>query len=1048
MTRVRYDASLFDDEPAQVEPVAGARPGRVKFDESLFESPDFSNVQSGVASSANADAGPRRADFGNVRSNNPANIMGPEEAPWNTHPRLNRPVSITMPPPRTWGEAITDRGRGMVATVSDIAGGLAEETSKEYAFPGQRLLSQVYGVLGRFGSDQAQAAHDTIESAAQRDNYATAFADSSRELSDLMRSGQSDREQFNHRELAAANEAGSVELLKYLATHPQVAGALASDSMPYMYAGGAVGKALRTANAGKTAAVGGALTTEAALAANAAADGARQQIRNLTDDQLADLPDFEQLRTKYGTQGARHVLAERAANVTGAVSAVSNALVLGGTAKLQTIERIAGAGAPTGSRIVNAGKTAGAEMLQEAPQGFGDQFAQNVGVSGVDPTVGLSEGLGQAAIFESAAAAPVGAATGFLARPKQQVRTGDPQVDAGAKAAADALRRKLDAADKELAATVAAAPAPTVEATEAPTAAVQPSVAQTPPAPAQAATAAPSPAIEALETAPAAAQQPAVQPATGPQAILVRAARKAFDQRARVALDTARSAAGDPQAQMGETETQALVQSVAQEFGVAPDEILRDRAQPAAPQPAVEQPAVELAPAPSQPEPVMAAEPEPAQQPAPQRPSKRRDPRQYPEDYGLPPRSSGLYDDLLDFAAANGGLDRDAWAAEGVDPATWGERVKRNHDPGRSRSQAVRARQQNMRRGQPIFRRGGGMTPDQFREKAQEAGYFPAEDPNAPPVLGTDEVLQAVMGSLNQGERHLTQEGQGYDKQIEGIERQRDDEFRAEQEAASDAALAAEVGVTPDELKARVSAEYNPDMLPAELGALSGQDVADALTYTELVDRAMAHGATDQEIDAATLSFVPGGDVEGQIARNLWRLIDNLQGRTNADDQGTTQEDAGGVPQAGERASQSVPAGLQPAEGGPGQAEAPLRSGRGADLFAAPTTGEEVRARSEAVDERLRGAGTAATMRQGAGDLFAGPRPEQTRIPDAAPEATGELEVTMTEAGKAKAADTLIRIDAEVDGQKLVVTGRADRLIAQGQKRVANLRNLLNCVRN
>lgn len=1052
MTRVRYDASLFDDEPAQAAPVAGARPGRIKFDESLFESPDFGNVKSGVASTANANAGPRRADFGNVRSNAPANIMGPEEAPWNTHPRLNRPVSITAPPPRTWTEAGLDRGLAIGRSALGIGRAFVEEDAKKYPFPGARLLSQVGALAGRAGWDKAKEVSDWIEANVDRENFSDQLALKIQEMEGDAGAQQSDREKFNQQALGTAWSGGILETAKYLADNPGQALSLGVDSIPYFAAGGGAGAALRTAGASTKLATAGALGAEVGLTSMAAKQQARDEVLQMPLDELASVPDFDDLARKHGPSQARQILAERAANVAAISQAVIGSVTAGATSRLAAFERAAaGAGREAGKGAWRAGAEGFAkEAVQEGTQGAGEQLSQNIGVSGVDSARGLTEGVGASALIEAAAGAPTGAVAGFMEPTTQKVRTGDPKVDAGAKAAADALRRKLDAADKELAATVAAAPAPTVEATEAPTAAVQPTVAQPSPTPAQAATAAPAPAIEGIESAPGAAQQPAVQPATGPQALLVRAARKAFDQRARVALDAARSAAGDPQAQMGEAETQALVQSVAQEFGVAPDEILRDRTQAAAPapQPVVEQPAVEQSPAPAQPEPVMAAEPESAPQPAQAPPSKRRDPRQYPEDYGLPPRSSGLYDDLLDFAAANGGLDRDAWAAEGVDPATWGQREKRRHDPGRSRSQAVRARQNNMRRGQPIFRRGGGMTPDQFREKAQEAGYFPAEDPNAPPTLDANDVLQAVMGSLNQGERHLTLEGQGYDRQIEGIERQRDDELRQEQLDASDAALAAEVGLTPDELKARVSAEYTPDMLPAELGTLSGQDVADALTYTELVDRAIAHGATDEDIDAASIPFDGEGNTESQIARNLWRLIDNLQGRTNADDQGTAQEDARGVPQAGAGARQSVPERLQPAEGGPRQAEAPLRSGRGADLFAAPTTGEEVRARSEAVDERLRGAGTAATMRQGAGDLFAGPRPEQTRIPDAAPETTGELEVTMTEEGKAKAADTLIRIDAEVDGQKLVVTGRADRLIAQGQKRVANLRNLLNCVRN
>ena len=52
------------------------------------------------------------------------------------------------------------------------------------------------------------------------------------------------------------------------------------------------------------------------------------------------------------------------------------------------------------------------------------------------------------------------------------------------------------------------------------------------------------------------------------------------------------------------------------------------------------------------------------------------------------------------------------------------------------------------------------------------------------------------------------------------------------------------------------------------------------------------------------------------------------------------------------------------------------------DLFGAPTTRESIEAAARAKDAKRNGTGTGATMREGAGELFAGPRPEQGSLVD------------------------------------------------------------------
>lgn len=63
-------------------------------------------------------------------------------------------------------------------------------------------------------------------------------------------------------------------------------------------------------------------------------------------------------------------------------------------------------------------------------------------------------------------------------------------------------------------------------------------------------------------------------------------------------------------------------------------------------------------------------------------------------------------DSLLVAAAKSGGLNREAWEAEGIDPATFKDSGINNRVFGR-----------------PSFRKGSGMTPDQLAELASQLGY-------------------------------------------------------------------------------------------------------------------------------------------------------------------------------------------------------------------------------------------------------------------------------------------------------------------------------------
>ena len=76
------------------------------------------------------------------------------------------------------------------------------------------------------------------------------------------------------------------------------------------------------------------------------------------------------------------------------------------------------------------------------------------------------------------------------------------------------------------------------------------------------------------------------------------------------------------------------------------------------------------------------------------------------------------------------GLNREAWAREGVDPAQFTLRHGISY----------------------LFRKEGGLTPSELREQLQQDGFLPQDQPNAPPVVGDDDAIDLVFRALA-GER-------------------------------------------------------------------------------------------------------------------------------------------------------------------------------------------------------------------------------------------------------------------------------------------------------
>lgn len=111
-------------------------------------------------------------------------------------------------------------------------------------------------------------------------------------------------------------------------------------------------------------------------------------------------------------------------------------------------------------------------------------------------------------------------------------------------------------------------------------------------------------------------------------------------------------------------------------------------------------------------------------------------------------------DNIIIAAAKMGGLDKDAWAAEGVDPAEF--RAEENAYGSR---RAFRA---------------GGMTPDEATEWAGELGFVPVDEHGKPEVHAA---LDAIMATLG-GDPVFTAEGAQFAGEAEEYQRQLDEQSR------------------------------------------------------------------------------------------------------------------------------------------------------------------------------------------------------------------------------------------------------------------------------
>lgn len=147
-----------------------------------------------------------------------------------------------------------------------------------------------------------------------------------------------------------------------------------------------------------------------------------------------------------------------------------------------------------------------------------------------------------------------------------------------------------------------------------------------------------------------------------------------------------------------------------------------------------------------------------------------------------------------------------------------------------------------------------------------------------------------------------------------------------------------------------------------EIGDVDDATADEALALDDLVHRAYAAGAEPEAILGATFDGTPA-----EQARALWRMIAELETTDGADTEATQRRDTG-RPEPREERRSPRPQPSQPAAG----------------LFGAPSSREVVDAEARRRDaERDGRTGTGRTdMAAGAGELFAGPRPQQEALED------------------------------------------------------------------
>lgn len=338
-------------------------------------------------------------------------------------------------------------------------------------------------------------------------------------------------------------------------------------------------------------------------------------------------------------------------------------------------------------------------------------------------------------------------------------------------------------------------------------------------------------------------------------------------------------------------------------------------------------------------------------------------------------------DTLVHWLAANGGVNYEQVRAQG------------GADPALMRDNSVQRPFGVI--GIPALRRNGGMSLDEVRERMQQSGWLPADDPNSPATVSDNDALDLIMDAINGREVYHPYEGAEARLMREAAERD------AQPSHFGDALL----DETTDE---NAIAAWEDDFAPfAEtLGREPVEDdIGPAYTVAELMKMALDLGADPFDVHQ------PSNRPQHQHARVLWDIIKELRDGTDlgrvSETGGRSDTPASGggaafVPspatRPGEAGSDAEPSGRGANDGGgsggnssvgdfqlAGQNAQPEQVAQPASqsgLFAPPTRGEMMDAEIARRDAERNGqAGMGRTdMMAGDGELFAGPRPEQADI--------------------------------------------------------------------
>jgi len=339
------------------------------------------------------------------------------------------------------------------------------------------------------------------------------------------------------------------------------------------------------------------------------------------------------------------------------------------------------------------------------------------------------------------------------------------------------------------------------------------------------------------------------------------------------------------------------------------------------------------------------------------------------------PKAAKRTPDLIELLSRVG-LSREAFQSEGIDPSEF----KRTSGVGRW-----------------LFPRKGGMTLHNLREWMQENGYLDRDPEDSTPVVGDDDALQLLQRAL-QGESIYSNE----QSDIVAAEQQRErDELDEDREAAELAALDNDAAETFSD----DGVDYSD--LIEQLERLAGVEIAPgdeaaALSVVDLVERLHASGMS--EADAVAEVQALDGLSEYDQVRVLTYLIDREEARRGAEQRPADENRPSGLPEgqrgstvAGQEESgsgttadegRSAEALTLEAPTPPAEKPAPPTDTQGG-LFAAPTNRERIAAAGRDKDAKRDGRNPSGSqaMRDGDGELFAGPRPEQLDVESAAAQA-------------------------------------------------------------